>query len=455
MTTDPTQNFTPTTSLVEDIPQTLYRRIAWRILPLVAVCYAIAIMDRVNVGYASLTMNADIGLSATAYGLGAGIFFLAYCLLEVPSNLLLERFGARIWISRIMLTWGIIVILTSFVQNTGQFYLARVLLGAAEAGFYPGMIYFLSIWFPRMRLSRALAVLTIAGPIGNIVVGPISGWILQATHGTGGIAGWRWLFIIEGIPAVIAGILFFIIMSDSPRKAKWLAPNDRKTLLTALGTTETAKSSTATTKQRLASGLGSGRAWAVALLLGANYLGVYGVIFWLPTLVKNTGVDNTLTIGFLSAIPWCVAILVTILVGRFADRTQRHRGTFAIGMLIAVVGLLVSVYSQGATSLTIIGLSIATAAFSATGPLVWVIANRRLKASVGVAAAFGLINSVASVGSFLGPYALGLGTDLTGSTQIATVIIAVVVALGGIGVLFLHRDNGPGKKATEEVQESQ
>jgi MFS family permease len=199
---------TDSSTRTPDIPDGLYRRVAWRILPLVAVCYAVAIMDRVNIGYASLTMNADIGLSAASYGLGAGVFFLAYCVFEVPSNLLLERFGARAWITRIMVTWGVVVLLTGFVQNEWQFYVARVLLGAAEAGFYPGIVYFLSTWFPRMRLSRALAVLTIAGPVGNIIVGPLSGWILLSTDGAGGMQGWRWLFIIQAIPALIMGIVF-------------------------------------------------------------------------------------------------------------------------------------------------------------------------------------------------------------------------------------------------------
>ncbi|MBB2502350.1 MFS transporter [Amycolatopsis echigonensis] len=394
-----------------------------------------------NVGYASLTMRADIGLTAASYGLGAGIFFAAYCLLEVPSNLLLQRFGARAWIARIMITWGLVVILSAFVQNTGQFFVARVLLGAAEAGFYPGVVYFLTRWFPRVRLASALAVLTIAGPVGNIVVGPLSGWILQATHLAAGLQGWRWLFIIEGVPAIVAGVLFAVIMRDTPASAKWLTDEERRELQSAMVSPTRAQLDSAVSfRVRLASGLKNRRAWAVALLLGANYLGVYGVIFWLPTLVKGTGIDDTVTVGLLSAIPWCVAIVATLLVARSADRTQRHRALFAVGMFVAVVGLLVSVLGSGQTTVMIVGISIATAAFSAAGPLLWVIASPRIDGTAGAAVAFGLINAIASIGSFLGPYIIGLGTQLTGSARSATVAVSVVVAVGGGAVMLLRRD---------------
>lgn len=423
----------PSSPLAEPLghsDERLFRRISRRLLPIVAICHAIAIVDRVNVGYAKLTMSADIGLSVSAYGLGAGVFFIAYCLLEVPSNVALQRVGARLWITRIMVTWGLVAMATALVQNTWQFYLARFLLGAAEAGFYPGVVYFLSTWFPRARLSRALAVLAIAGPVGNIVVGPLSGWILSGAEGLSGAAGWRWLFLLHGVPAVVVGVVFWFVVADTPARANWLTPTERQRLTDVLDVAPNPAHGS------VLRSLHSRAGWAFGLLLGANYLGVYGVIFWLPTLVAATGVHSTVTVGLLSAIPWATAVVVTLVVGSAADRTGAHRAVFCVGMLVAAVGFLVSVHAVGTTSVTLAGTAIATAAFSATGPLPWVLARRDL---AGTAAAFGLVNAVASIGSFLGPYVLGLGTDLTGSTKIATTLVAGVVVVAALSVPLARR----------------
>jgi len=426
---------------------TVIRRVSWRILPLVVICYAIAVMDRVNIGFANLTMSADLGISAAAYGFGAGVFFVAYCLLEVPSNALLYRIGARKWIARIMLTWGIIAILTGFIQNEWQFYLARVLLGAAEAGFYPGIVYYLSKWFPQFRLSRAIAVLMVASPIANIVVGPVSGWILQVTHLIAGLQGWRWLFIIEGIPALIAGVLFLALMPDSPLKARWLSHRERELLSAEIDRDAPAEEEHAGVFAHIREGLKSRRAWAVGLLLGANYLAGWAITFWTPTLIKGTGIQSTLAIGWLSTIQWLVALVAIIVVGILADRIGHHRVIYMVGMLVSVVGLLIAVYGSAVTGTIIVGLAIAQAGGASVTAVLWVVARERLHGRSGAAAAFALINAIASVGSFLGPYALGLGQSLTGSTQIATVLISIVAAIGGIGVLFLGREGSASATA--------
>lgn len=430
----------------DDISPTLYRRLAWRLLPLVGLCYAIAVIDRVNVGFAKLQMSADIGLSAAAYGLGAGIFFLAYCLLEIPSNLVLERVGARVWITRIMVTWGAIVMLTAFVQTPAQFYLARVALGAAEAGFYPGMVLYLSTWFPRARLTRALALLVVGGPVASVVVGPLSGTIMGHLDAVAGLAGWQWLFLVQGAPAVLLGIAFYLTMSDRPSDAAWLSADEKDVLEGAIAAGAAPADHRVT---RLGGAVKDGRVWLLGLCLAGSYLGIYAVIFWMPTMIQASGLSNLTTIGWLAAIPFICAAVVTIAVGSLSDRTRAPRRITVVGMVAAAGGLVVAVAFGSSLTPTLLGLSLAASMFTAVGPAIWAIANEHLRGSVATAAALALINSIASVGSFLGPYVTGLGQEWTGSVQAPLLAIAAVTALLPATLLLGRRR--PSRQARESL----
>lgn len=411
-----------------DLPSGLYKKLAWRILPLASICYAVAIIDRVNIGFAKLEMSADIGLSAAAYGLGAGIFFLAYVLFEVPSNMILERVGAKMWIARIMVTWGIVTIATGFVQTTEQFYGARILLGIAEAGFYPGMVYFLSLWFPRKRLAQALALLVIAGPIGSVFVGPLSGWIMSGFAGVADLAGWQWLFIIQGIPAVLLGIVFYFAVSSTPKDAAWLSGSEKAAIVAGLGSGAPREKASKQFKKAVS----NKRVWILGFVLASNYIGIYAVVFWVPTILKNTGVTDVVAIGYLSSIPFAVAVVATIALGIYCDRTQAHRRILVAGMVIAAAGLVASVAISDQLAPTLIGISVACALFTATGPIIWAITNLQLKGMAAAAAGIALINTVGSMGSFLGPYVMGLGQEWTGSVIAPLLFIAGVSIVGAL-----------------------
>lgn len=420
-----------------EIPSSLFKKLAWRILPLAAICYAVAIIDRVNIGFAKLEMSADIGLSAAAYGLGAGIFFLAYIFFEVPSNMILERVGARIWISRIMVTWGIVTMATAFVQNAEQFYGARILLGIAEAGFYPGMVFFLSQWFPRKRLAQALSLLVVAGPIGSIFVGPLSGWTMSGFAGIAELAGWQWLFIIQGAPAVLLGIIFYLVVSNSPKDAGWLSTEEKASIATALGNAGDVREKAS---KQFKNAILNKFVWILGFVLATNYMGVYAVIFWIPTIVKNTGITDVVTIGYLSSIPPAVAVVATVALGIYCDRSQAHRKILVAGMVAAAAGLVASVTLGNQLAPTLIGISVASALFTATGPVIWAITNLQLKGMATAAAGIALINTVGSMGSFLGPYVMGLGQDWTGSVIAPLLFIAAISVMGALVAAFMPRE---------------
>ncbi|MFC5677910.1 MFS transporter [Aeromicrobium endophyticum] len=427
-------------TLLHDIPDSLYRKVAWRILPVVGMGYFIAIIDRTNIGLAKLEMSADIGLSAGAYGLGAGIFFIFYCLFEPFSNLIMEKVGARVWITRILATWGVVTVATGFVQNTGQFYVARILLGIAEAGFYPGMVFYLALWFPRLRLTRALSLMVIASPLASMSAGPVSGWMIETFHQAGSLQGWQWMFIIQGIPAVLLAAVFFLTMSNAPQDAPWLVSSEKEALRKAVTVSREDRAGQSL-GLRLKDAICKPHVWLLGVLLGTNYLGVYAVIFWLPTIIADEGIKDVGTVGWLSAIPWGCAVVATVIAGRVGDRSQNHSRLAFASMTLASLGLAASVLLDGGLVMTLVSLSCAAAFLLASAPMIWTIANVRLADAAGAAAGIALINSIASIGSFLGPYLLGLGRDLAGSDTVPMVAIAVVGLAGGFLALRVGHDN--------------
>lgn len=299
---------------------TLYRKIAWRIMPLLMLCYVAAYLDRVNISFAKLQMSRDLAFSDTIFGLGSGIFFLGYFLFEVPSNLALNRIGARVWIARIMITWGLISAAFAWVETPAAFYTLRFLLGAAEAGFYPGIILYLTYWFPSHRRARMVALFMSAIPLSGIFGSPLSGWIMDGMAGIAGWAGWQWMFVLEAVPAILLGLVVLRWLEDSAERARWLTEEEKTRLSVELDADNAHKPPRGSARDAFA----DPRVWLMCLIYFCFVMGQYGVTFWLPSFIRNTGVASNLAIGLLSAIPFLTAVLAMNLLGR--SHRLRRRG---------------------------------------------------------------------------------------------------------------------------------
>jgi len=407
-----------------------YAKVFWRLVPFLMLCYVVAYLDRVNVGFAKLQMGQDLGFSETVFGLGAGIFFLGYFLFEVPSNLLLNRVGARIWIARIMITWGLLSACFVFVQTPTSFYILRFLLGVAEAGFYPGVILYLTHWYPAHRRARIIAVFMSAIPVAGIFGNPLSGWIMDGFHGVSSLQGWQWMFIIEAIPAVLVGVMVLFYLDNGIQQARWLAPDEKRLLLREV---ERDQAHGAKGPHSVAAVFRDARVWWMALIYFAFVMGQYALTFWLPTLVKATGVRGNLNIGLLSAIPFLCAIVAMNLFGRSADRRQERRWHLIVPAMMGAVGFTVAASYTQNTAVSLAFLSLAAAGVLTCAPLFWSLPTAFLS---GTAAAAGIaaINSVGNLAGFVSPYLIGYLKDLTGSTQVGMYVLAAALVLGAIGV---------------------
>jgi MFS family permease len=403
-----------------------YKKVTQRLLPFLLGCYVISYLDRVNVGFAKLQMMADLGFSDAVYGLGAGIFFIGYFIFEVPSNIILHKVGARPWIARIMLTWGILSAANAFVVTPSQFYLLRFLLGVAEAGFFPGVLLYLTYWFPMERCGRATALFMTAVPLTGVIGSPLSGWILESTDGWHGLAGWQWLFIMEAFPAIVACALVFVYLSNGIDQAGWLN-EDEKTLL---------RSNVARDHQRkethsLSGAFSQPVVWVFAAIYFSLVVGLYGVGFWLPTIIKATGVTHPIEIGLLTAIPYGVGALVMIPVSRRSDRLQERRWHVAGSAFAGGLGLLASVLVAHNTFLALAAMTVATAGIVTSLPLFWSLPYARL-GGVAAAAGLALINSIGNLGGFVGPNILGLFSAATHHTEGGVMVLAASLFVGAV-----------------------
>ena len=409
----------------------------YRLIPFLCLAYTLNFLDRVNVGFAALHMNADLGFSPAVFGFGAGIFFLGYIVFEIPSNLALQRFGARIWIARIMISWGLIACAMALVRGETSFYVSRLLLGIAEAGFFPGIILYLTYWFPAGTRARIIALFMASVPLATVFGGPISGVLLQM-HGFAGLAGWQWLFIIEGAPAVLLGVLALFVLTDKPDKAAWLSENERRAL------TETLASEAANTKAvgyaDLRQALKRPRVLALGVLYFLMVTGLYGIGFWMPQVLATFGLDP-LHVGFLTAIPYLFAVIAMVLWGRHSDKTGERRWHIALPLLLAACAFAWSAYS-GPLLPTMIALSLATLGFyAAFGPF-WSLPTALLTGT-GAAAGIALVNSMGNAAGFTGPYIVGLLKQATGSFSAALLFLAAALALGGLMALCFKRIEDP------------
>src|SRR6266446_3735295 len=307
-----------------------YSKVTWRLLPFLFACYVFAYLDRVNVGFAKLQMLNDLKFSETVYGLGACIFFIGYFLFEVPSNLIMYRVGARMWIGRIMLTWGILAGLMALVQTPTSFYILRFLLGAAEAGFIPGILLYLTYWYPAHRRGRVMAMFLTGIPISGVIGGPVSGWIMQRFHGLNGWHGWQWLFLLEALPAFLAGIVALFYLTDGIRQAKWLSEPEKRVLEEAVKA-EAGKKEHHSMKDAFS----EPKVWLLAATYALFLMGLYGVSFWLPSLIKAAGVKDPLDVGLLTAIPYGVGTIAMIATSHHSDHKRERRWHLAISGFVA------------------------------------------------------------------------------------------------------------------------
>ena len=401
------------------IQRSAIRKTAWRFVPLLTAAYLFNYLDRTCIGFAALTMNKEIGLSASQFGFGAGIFFLGYTLFEIPSNLAMYRFGARRWIARIMITWGIVSAITAFVVGPDSFYVVRFALGVAEAGFFPGITFFLAAWFPAQVRTQMLAWFLVGIPLASVVGGPLCGLLLEL-DGVLGIAGWKWLFVMVSLPCVPLGVMVLKLLADSPQQAMFLTQPERDAMdamLTAEVREKQPKSVWAAVRDM--------RVLMLAVIQFGFTLGSYGIGIWLPQIMKEYRLGN-LAIGFGSAVPYVFATAGMLACAWYVDRTGRKIVPLALMCLLAAIGLGISV-TPGSFLLAMLGLTLALVGVTAARAVFWTIPTRFLS---GVAAAGGLafINMIGTAGGFVGPYMMGWLRELTGSFQ------AGLLAMGGIMV---------------------
>jgi len=418
------------TSANEQEQNRVYAKVFWRIMPFLMLCYVIAYLDRVNVGFAKLQMSVDLGFSETVFGLGAGVFFLGYFLFEVPSNILMHKVGARVWIARIMITWGILSAAFMYVETPLQFYVLRFLLGLAEAGFYPGIILYLTYWYPSHRRAKVIAVFMSGIPVAGILGNPLSGWIMDAFHGTTGMHGWQWMFVIEAIPAVLIGLATLAYLDNGIAKAKWLTDGEKKLLEDEIVADQKGKESV----HSFADIVSDKRVWLMCLIYFCFVMGQYGLTLWMPTLVKATGVTGNLHIGLLSAIPFGCAIIAMNLIGRSADARRERRWHLIVPALMGAVGFVGAALFADNTAVSIAALSLAAAGVLTCAPLFWSLPTSFLSgaaAAVGIAA----INSVGNLAGFVSPYLIGYLKDLTHSGATGMYMLAVMLVIGSAAVL--------------------
>lgn len=425
------------------------KKVGLRLIPLMLVCYLVNYLDRINVGFAALHMNEDVGITATVFGWGAGLFFISYFLCEVPSNMALHRVGARRWIARIMITWGIVSTCFAFVQGPVSFMALRFLLGIAEAGFFPGMVLYISYWFPQEYRGRLTALFMTAIPLSALIGAPLSGFLLE-TASFWSIASWKWMFIIEGVPAIILGVVVLVYLTDRPSEAKWLTPEEKDWLVSKLSVEKTAS--------HLSSFKDAFKSLNV-MLMGVIHLGFavgsYGIAIWLPQILKGHGLSS-FHIGLMSMIPYGVAIVGMIAWGALSDKSPNRSLHVAASCMLGAIGLLIAAAVPTLFG-AMVGISISTLGVIAARPIFWTLPGSFLTGSA-AAAGIAFINAFGNLGGFIGPYVIGLIKDQTGSFTLGIVATSLPLALSVVAALVLAKRLAPlravaAANTSESVQE--
>jgi ACS family tartrate transporter-like MFS transporter len=414
-----------------DVEAATMRRINRRLVPLLLLLYVVCFIDRTNVGIAALQMNRDLGFSAAVYGLGSGIFFLGYALFEVPSNLVLARVGARWWIGRIAVTWGLLTVAMMFVRTPESFYVLRFLLGVAEAGYFPGVVYYMSHWFPERYRARSLSRFVIGVPLAG-AIGGAAGTSLLGLDGVSGIAGWQWLFLVEGIPAVILGVLAIRVLTDRPADAGWLTPEQRRWLGERVGRegSEAARHAAASLRAVLA----APGFWRIALMYFAYALPSYSIALWLPTILRETGGLATQEIGAAISAMGVASVVVILLNGAHSDRTGERAWHAAVPCVVGAAGLAAAAWVGPVGA--VVGLGVAFVGLTAYLPLFWSVPASTMRGPA-AAGAIALLNSIGILGGFVGPSGVGVVREATGSFNLVLLVFAVLTVLVAVATVVL------------------
>ena len=410
----------------------VYAKIIWRIIPIILLAYILAFLDRINVGYTQLQMKQDLGFSDAVYGLGAGLFFITYLLFEVPSNLLLEKIGARLTFLRIMVLWGLCSAAMMFVSQPWQFYTLRLLLGMFEAGFFPGVILYLTYWFPSHRRGRVTGLFLFGMPITGVIGGPLSGLIMSGMDGVAGFHGWQWVFLLEGLPTVLVGILIYVMLPNKPSEAKWL--NDREKTLVRTVIEADRAGQTSSHHGKLSAALADPRTWVLAFIYFTCAAAVYTMTFWLPTMVKLLGVTDIVQIGWYTVIPYAFGALGIILLSLSSDHFRERRWHVAGTMILGAIALYLTTFLGDAFWPSIAVLCIAAFLIFGGGVLFWSIPPTYLSAEA-AATGIALISSIGILGGFVSPSLIGFMKDWTGSINGGLAFMTVLIITGGVVTL--------------------
>jgi D-galactonate transporter len=413
-----------------------YRKVTLRIIPFLILCFIIAYVDRVNVGFAKLGMQKDLGMSDAVYGMGAGIFFIGYFFFEVPSNIALQRFGARKWIAPIMIIWGFISSCTMFTRNAAYFYIIRFILGLFEAGFFPGVILYLTFWYSSRHRAKMVAAFMTAIALSGVIGGPISGWILSNISGMYGLKGWQWLFLLEGIPSVIVGLLVYYVLDDNPSKAKWLTMDEKNLLIQRLAEDEEIKKAQGYSHHTLKDIFKSLPAWLFCLVYFGIVMGVYGIGFWLPQIIQDSITKNAWKIGLISVVPWTCGAISMVWNGHHSDVTGERRWHIALAAIIGSLAFAASGIPGISGPAAIIALSFATAGVMSALSSFWALPTSILS---GTAAAAGIawINSIGNLAGYVSPYIVGTIRDTTHNMWYALLVLAAFCLMSALIVLYM------------------
>lgn len=414
-----------------DQADSIYKRVALRFVPLLFACYVMAYLDRVNVGFAKLQMLNDLRFSEAVFGLGAGMFFVGYFFFEVPSNLMLHKVGARRWIARIMITWSILSMCTAWVTTPTQFYVLRFLLGIAEAGFYPGILLYLTYWFPSHRRGRIVALITAGNPVSGLLGGPLSGYLMSSMAGVSSMYGWQWMFILEAIPGILLGLVVLRHLDDRVEDARWLSASEK-----ALIRHDIEKDNVVRTHGSVGAAFRSIKVWTLALILFCIISGSYALSFWQPTIIRGLGVTDVTTIGLISAIPYSAALVAMILVSRSADRHRERRWHVIMPALFAACGFLLCATMNGNAVLSVLGLTMVAMGVVSALPMFWALPTAFL-GGAGAAAGIALINSTANLAGFVSPTVIGWLKVQTGSLSSGLYMVAGTLTLAALLVWLL------------------
>lgn len=417
-------------SAANDHAPRLYRRITWRLLPFLTLCYLFAFLDRINIGFAKLQMQSALDLSDAAYGVGAGIFFIGYVLFEIPSNLLLPRIGARRTLSRIMVLWGLASASMIFVRNAHTFYAMRFLLGVFEAGFAPGMILYLTWWYPPARMGRVMAFVMAAGPLGGLIGGPLSTAVMTSLAGVHGLAGWQWMFIIEGLPCAVFGVLAWWWLDDRPQDASWLSDDDKARLAADLRGDSAEQTAHVPLWRVVANRTVLGIAFSNFCVIA----GIYTVSFWLPSLLRSIGVHGTLQFGLYTALPYAASLVAMVCVAFSSDRLRERRWHSAACSFVAGGALLVTASTTSAITVALVSITLATAMAWASYTVLWAIPGECLK---GASAPGGIafVNVAGVLGGLVSPVVIGVLSTATGSLRAGLLAMVVLLVAGGMAML--------------------